>query len=60
MIKEYHQFIHPFTAIIAGPTSCGKTQFISELLNQKNDLIFPNPTKIYYYYGIWQEKFSTL
>jgi hypothetical protein len=57
-MNNYHQFLHPFTAIIAGPTGCGKTEFIIQLLNNPSKYIDPSPTKIYYYYGIWQERFS--
>ena len=59
-MSNFHQFQHPFTAIIAGPTGCGKTQFISNLILYSNTYIYPPPTKIYYYYGIWQDKFSFL
>lgn len=52
------QFQHPFTAIIAGPTGCGKTEFIVKLIEKQNELIVPSPTKIYYCYSIWQEKFN--
>lgn len=29
-------FIHPFTAIVAGPTSCGKSHFVTGFLNNVN------------------------
>lgn len=47
------RFIHPFTARFVGPTSCGKTTFLSKILSQK--LITPWPTSIIYFYGSsWQ------
>jgi hypothetical protein len=44
---------HPFTCMIAGPTSCGKTYFVYELL--QSDLIQPAPVKIFYFYGQYQK-----
>ncbi len=37
--------IHPFTCIIAGPTGCGKTQFVSDMLF--SDKIYEPPEKNY-------------
>ena len=59
-MTSFIQFQHPFTAIIAGPTGCGKTDFVIELVEKQNDIIVPAPTKIYYCYTIWQEKFNLL
>lgn len=39
-------FIHPFTMIIAGPSSCGKTTFVSNLIRQSKKLLHPNISKI--------------
>ena len=58
--SDYITFVHPFTALIAGPTGCGKTQFIVELLNRRNEEIHPNPKRIIYCYSIWQYKFDEL
>jgi hypothetical protein len=60
MMTNYIKFQHLFTAIIAGPTGCGKTDFIIKLNEKQNDIIVPNPTKIYYFYTIWQDKFNIL
>lgn len=53
-------FLHPFTSLIAGPTGCGKTQFIVELLKCRNEEICPAPQRIIYCYSIWQDKFNDL
>jgi hypothetical protein len=58
--NDYFSFVHPFTALIAGPTGCGKTQFIVELLKHRNSEILPPPKKIIYCYSIWQDKFDEL
>jgi hypothetical protein len=49
---------HPLTAIIAGPTSCGKTVFTFKLINESQNLISPPPEKILYCYGEYQEIFN--
>lgn len=47
---------HPFTAIAAGPTGCGKTQLCLKLI--QSDLIEPEPNRIIWCYGIWQDTFE--
>lgn len=37
-------WVHPFTAILAGPTSCGKSSFIKEFLTNVNVMV---DTKLY-------------
>ncbi len=49
---------HPFTGIVAGPTGCGKTTFILKLLQNIEAMIYPSPEKVYYCYGVFQEKFK--
>ena len=51
-------FKHPFTAIVAGPTGCGKTQFTFRLIENADNMIQPAPTKIYYCYSEYQSLFS--
>jgi len=48
-------FVHPFTAIVAGPTSCGKTRFVFRLIDNAPTTIYPPPAKIVYCYGGYQE-----
>ena len=51
---------HPFTCVIAGPTSCGKTIFVSRLLQHAGDMITPPPQKIVWLYGEWQRAYADL
>jgi len=51
-------FIHPFTAIVAGPTSCGKTSFVFRLIDNASSMISPAPTKIVYFDGEYQQLFN--
>ncbi len=47
-------FKTPFTMIISGATSSGKTTWIRKLLNMKDQYIIPNVHRIVYCYKIWQ------
>jgi len=51
-------FRHPFTAILAGPTGCGKTQFTFRFIREVSTLMSPEPEKIMYCYGEYQNLFS--
>ena len=57
---DFVQFIHPFTAIVAGPTGSGKTEFIIKFIANKNKLIQPNQNRIFYCYSLWQDRFNNL
>ena len=50
-------FIHPFTAIVPGPTSCGKTRFVFRLIDNASSTIYHPPAKIVYCYGEYKELF---
>ena len=43
---------------VAGPTSCGKTQFTFRLIQNASQMISLAPTKIYYCYGEYQPIFA--
>ena len=50
---------HPFTSIVAGPTSCGKSSWVAQLLQNQRKII-PSPDKIYWCYGEWQSLYDTI
>ena len=52
--------IHPFTAIVSGPTSCGKTQWCMQLINHASDIMSPPITNINYSCGEWQPSYDTM
>lgn len=51
---------HPFPALIAGPTCCGKTQFVKRLLEAGEEMIQGAPEKIVWCYGIYQPTYDEM
>ena len=50
---------HPFTKLISGPTGCGKTYYVSQLL-QNLDIIDYPPEEIVFCFSLWQNRYDTL
>jgi len=50
-------FAHPFTCLVARPTSCGKTRFVFRLVDNADVMIHPPPSTIVYCYGEYQQLF---
>ena len=53
-------FEHPFTCIITGPTSSGKTEFCARLVRNASSIIDPPPERIVWHYGIYQSGYANL
>ena len=51
---------HPFTCIVAGPTGCGKTTFVTRLLRNSSTMIDSSPERVMWYYGEWQSVYENL
>jgi hypothetical protein len=49
---------HPFTCIVSGPTSSGKSFFVFRLIENMGEMITPVPAKIIYCYGEYQSMFD--
>jgi hypothetical protein len=49
---------HPFTAIVAGPTGCGKTIFTFKFIREAKKMINPACDNIVYCYGEYQQIFN--
>lgn len=53
-------FKHPFTAIISGPTSSGKTEFIKKCLRYAEEVFDTKFDRILIYFGEWQPAYMEL
>ena len=51
---------HPFPALVAGPTCCGKGQFVKRLLESGKDMIEGAPENIIWCYGIYQPAYDEM
>jgi len=49
---------HPFTAIVGGPTQCGKSTFVLQLIANAQTVVEPPPQRIVYCYGEYQSVFN--
>ena len=49
---------HPSTVLVAGPTGCGKTEFLVQLLQLR--AISPFPQRIEWIYGEWQNAYDRI
>ena len=51
---------HPFTSIVAGPTGCGKTEWVKRFISHLGEMTTPVPSKIIWSYGEWQPTYQSL
>ena len=54
------RFHHPFTCVVAGPTSCGKTEFVAKFIEHVKQMMTPSPQRIVCSYGEWQSRFDSV
>ena len=54
------KFAHPFTCLVAGPTGCGKTVFVRNVLKSSVDMIDLPPERIIWCYGIYQNAYTEM
>ena len=47
---------HPFPALVAGPTCCGKSQIVKRLLESGENMIEGAPENIIWCYSIYQPR----
>ena len=61
LIMEFDLRLKPnFKLFLTGPSSCGKTVFISELLVNLESVCHSPPKRVVYYYKTWQHKFEEM
>ena len=51
---------HPFTAVISGPTSCGKSVFVKRFIQHLSEMVTPIPDEVIYCYSEYQPSFDSL
>lgn len=51
---------HPYTCLVAGPTSCGKTQFVKQLIQEGENMTNGSAEKIIWLYGEYQPAYIEL
>ena len=51
---------HPFTGIVAGPTACGKSTLVKNIIAKRHELIDPAPEHVMWFYGEWQSMYETM
>lgn len=54
------KLLHPFTMLAVGPTFCGKTTWIHELLKRRETMIAPYPGRIIWFYRRWQPSYAMM
>ncbi|WAQ97388.1 LOW QUALITY PROTEIN: YMD3-like protein [Mya arenaria] len=54
------KYDHPFTMMISGPTACGKTTFVTNLLQHHNTRIQPSVHRIVWLFKRWQPLYSII
>jgi ABC-type proline/glycine betaine transport system ATPase subunit len=58
--KDELKLKHPFTFCVVGPSGSGKTVFVQKLLKEVNKMFTPIPGKIFFFYSIWQSKYTDI
>ena len=53
-------WIHPFTATVSGPTSCGKSSFVIRFIQHAYQIMSLQPSSIMWCYAEYQPVFETL
>lgn len=53
------RWTHPWTSIICGPTSCGKSSFIKRFLHFLDQMADVKFDRILFYYAEWQEGYKS-
>ena len=51
---------HPFPALVASPTCCGKSKFVTRLLESGEDMIDGAPENIIWCYGMYQPAYDEM
>ncbi|KAF2886226.1 hypothetical protein ILUMI_19947 [Ignelater luminosus] len=55
-----HQFYHPFSVIVAGPSGCVKSYFVLKFLKNASRMCNTNFEKVLWFYDEWQPLYKDL
>ena len=50
----------PTSILLAGPSGSGKTRFLRNLLKVKNEIFYPSPESVIYFYKIYQPEYDLM
>ena len=50
----------PFTCLIAGSTSSGKSVWVKEFITHLSEMTYPVPDEVVWCYGEWQDAYNSL
>ena len=53
------RFQLPSNLLAVGPTSCGKTTWLSRLIENKDNFLIPKPKSLFIFYKEWQKNTKT-
>ncbi len=48
----------PFSMLVSGPSNCGKTTFVLNLLQTRHDIYDAPPGRVYWFYKVFQNSFN--
>ena len=51
---------HPFSLVVSGPSNCGKTYFVKNVIEKALSVITHNIDNIMYIYSCWQPLYNQL
>lgn len=54
------RWTHPFTCVVAGPTGCGKTEWVLKFIRHLAEMVHPVPQRVVLSYGEWQPSYQRL
>lgn len=57
---EFPTLKGPFTSVVSGPTGCGKSFFIRDLLHHRQEMFSPVPDRVIWCYGIYQSLYDEI
>ena len=55
-----HRWNHPSNVWIAGPSQCGKTDFVVKMIRYRKQLFRPAIEHVVFVYSVWQTKYDQL